>query len=97
MRQTFSLICESYITYVEKYFGIDAIVVFYSYENNAKRIKNTERQRRRLEKKCSVVFFESHMIVPVSKENFISNYNNKMRFIETLKIKLINHGFIVKI
>jgi len=50
-----------------------------------------------LEKKYSVVFFESHMIVPVLKEDFISKYNNKMRFIEMLKIKLINHWFIVKI
>lgn len=37
------------------------------------------------------------MIVPVSEENFLSNDNNKMRFIEILKIKLINHRFIVKI
>jgi len=97
MNKTFELICESYITYVEKHFGADTIVVFDGYENNAKSIKSSERQRRRLKKKCSDVFFESHMIVPVSKENFLSNDNNKMRFIEMLKIKLINHGFIVKI
>jgi len=42
-------------------------------------------------------FFKSHIIVPVSKENFLSNDNNKMRFIEMLKIKLIHRGFIVKI
>lgn len=73
--------CESYITYVEKHLGIDAIVVFDDYDNNAKSIKSSERQRQRLKKKCIDVFFESHMIVPVSKENFLSNDNNKMRFI----------------
>jgi len=97
MRQTFELICESYITYVEKHFGTDVNIVFDGYENNAKSIKSSERQRRRLHKKCSDVFFESHMIVPVSKENFLSNDKNKMRFIELLKIKLIHHRFIVKI
>ena len=51
MRQTFELICDSYITYVEKHFGIGAIVVFDGYENNAKNIKSTELQRRRLKKK----------------------------------------------
>jgi len=62
--QIFELICDSYITYVEKHFGTDAIGVFDGYEKIAKSIK---RQRRRLEKKCSGLFFESHMIVPVSK------------------------------
>lgn len=53
--ETFELIYESYITYVEKHFGTDAIVVFDGYENNAKSIKSSERQRRRLKKKCSDV------------------------------------------
>jgi hypothetical protein len=44
--------------------------VFDVYENNAKSIKSSERQRRTKNKKCSDVFLECHMIVPVSKENF---------------------------
>jgi len=34
--QRFELISDSYVTYVEKHFGIEAIVVFDCYENNSK-------------------------------------------------------------
>jgi len=51
MLQTFELIYESYITYVEKYFGIDAIVVFDGYENNAKNIKKYRASKPKVGKK----------------------------------------------
>jgi len=44
-----------------------------SNHDNAKNIKSSKRQRRRLNKMCSDVFFESHMIVPVSKETKVSS------------------------
>lgn len=59
MCQTFELICESYITYVEKHFGTDVIVVFDGYENNAKSIKSSERQRRRLKKSVVMCFLKA--------------------------------------
>lgn len=80
--QTFQIICETYISYIEKPFENYVIVVFNSYHEIAKSTKSSQCQK--FNKKCAYILFEEYIIVSVSKENFLFNENNKMSFINFL-------------
>jgi len=94
---TFDLIFQTYINYIQKHFGSNVTIVFDGYDDNSKNIKAME-QRRRSAKlfKSTEVLFDASMKVPTSQEQFFSNTNNKKRFIFMLSQKLKDANINVK-
>ncbi|KYN28694.1 hypothetical protein ALC57_01884 [Trachymyrmex cornetzi] len=81
VNEKFSSICNSYILYLRRNYGNNAIVVFDGYSPNS--IKSAERIRRSRKQKCSDIFFNDieDMPLTVTQDKFLSNQNNKMSFI----------------
>ncbi|CAH2086035.1 unnamed protein product [Euphydryas editha] len=75
---TFSIILNKYIKYLQTHYGSAIVVVFDGYSDYSKNIKALEQQRRTaaLSKSYEVCFDET-MVVPISQENFLSNRSNK--------------------
>lgn len=90
---TFSIILDEYIQYLQTHYGSEIVVVFDGYSDNSKNIKAMEQQRRTTAlSKSYEVCFDKTMIVPISQEQFLSNRSNKTKFIYMLveKLKTIN-------
>ncbi|CAB3231913.1 unnamed protein product [Arctia plantaginis] len=90
---TFSIILNKYIKYLQTHYGSAIVVVFDGYSDYSKNIKALEQQRRTaaLSKSYEVCFDET-MVVPISQEFFLSNRSNKKKFIDMLveKFKTVN-------
>ncbi|CAK1594036.1 unnamed protein product [Parnassius mnemosyne] len=83
-----SSICHQYITYVQKNYGVNCMVVFdgYSDVNSTKRAE----QKRRSLTKTSVV--NENTIITVQQEHFLANEKNKTRLIQFLTEKMTAAG-----
>ncbi|CAG9782212.1 unnamed protein product [Diatraea saccharalis] len=77
---TFSIILDKYIKYLQTHYGSKIVVVFDGYSDYSKNIKAMEQQRRTaaLSKSYEVCFDET-MIVPISQAKFLSNKSNKKK------------------
>lgn len=78
------VIFNSYAAYLKRNFKSDIVVVFDGYGNNSSSIKGVERLRRSNKNLCPNILFDQEMSVTVSQETFLSNQNNKTRFIKFL-------------
>lgn len=77
---------EDYIFYLRKHFGNNISVVFDCYNEDTN--KAAERYRRSMKVASKEFNFTKDSQLSVSQEKFLSNYNNKSRFIEYLKEEL---------
>lgn len=89
-------IFECYLTYVKRHYGTNCIVVFDGYKNSKNSIKSAERCQRQNIHKGTDVYLSNTMDVQTSQEKFLSNDQNKIRFIAILSEKLLNSGIGVR-
>ncbi|GFY69747.1 uncharacterized protein TNIN_256561 [Trichonephila inaurata madagascariensis] len=76
---TFSIILDKYVKYLQKHYGSKIVVVFDGYSNYSKNIKTMEQPRRTASlSKSNVVCFDETMIVSISQDNFLSNRWNDL-------------------
>ncbi|XP_071574804.1 uncharacterized protein [Temnothorax nylanderi] len=96
--EIFSFISDTYVKYVQKYYGKNAVIVFdgYSEDIAKKSTKTSERLRRSKKPTSADILFEESMSVTMSQEKFLSNEKNKARLITMLKKKFQNAGHSVK-
>lgn len=94
INQTFEQICQLYGSYIEKKFGINVIIVFNGYTENLRSTKNAERNRRSKNTSAEILFYEK-MVLTVAQNAFLSNVQNKIRFIKMLSTYLKNNGYTV--
>ena len=82
---TYDAICDMYIRYVEGRYG-KATVVFdgYTYGPSTKECTH----QRRTTACAPAVLFDCDMLIPLKKNEFLSNQENKQRFINLLADKL---------
>lgn len=86
---TFSIIFDKYMNYLQRHYSSKIIVVFDGYSDNSKNVKAMEQQRRTAAlSKTYEVCFDETMVVPVTQEKFLSNRNNKDMLINMLIEKL---------
>lgn len=91
--QKFSAICQSYVQYLKRNYASNIHVVFDGYIQNSTKIM--ERIRRSKKLLCVDIFFNEDMQLTVQQEKFLANTNNKSKFIELLKKKLIENNILV--
>ena len=89
---TFENILNAYKNYVNRKYG-RAVVVFHGYQ--ASTIKDMKHKRRSKAKHGMTMTFEKNMNLAVSKEVFLSNKENKQRFIFMLDEELSQIGCTV--
>ncbi|CAH0757850.1 unnamed protein product [Diatraea saccharalis] len=89
---SFRSICDRYVHYVTKTFGITSIVVFDGYGNIEMNIKNAERARRTQGKKFVEILFDENTTATVTQDSFLSNEKNKERLITMLKSRFEQAG-----
>lgn len=92
----FEDIFERYVKYFEYHYSPGTTVVFDGYGFNRDSMKGSERARRTHNKSCPDVQFDPSMSLTVQKDKFLSNVNNKIRFIEYLKQALEKNKISVK-
>ena len=86
---TFSVVLDKYVKYLQRHHGPKTVVVFDGYSDYTKNIKAMEQLRRTAAfSKSYEVCFDETMIVPISQDKFLSNRNNKKKLIDMLIEKL---------
>lgn len=75
---TFFVVLDKYVKYLQRHYGSKTVVVFDGYSDYTKNIKAMEQLRRTaaLSKSYKVCFDET-MIVPISQDKFLSNQYKK--------------------
>lgn len=93
INEKFRIILARYVVYLRRNFGSDIIVVFDGYNN--KSTKTSERNRRSSSRTSTEIIFEEDMNLTIAQDKFLSNINNKERFIVKLTEKLMESDIIV--
>lgn len=83
---TFQRVFQEYISYLKRNFGNHITVIFDSY--NEQSTKVIERNRRSHKFSSKVYQFTQNTPVSTTQEKFLSNYENKSKFIEQLMVEL---------
>ncbi|RYA69285.1 hypothetical protein DD595_25480, partial [Enterobacter cloacae complex sp. 4DZ3-17B2] len=94
----FKLICTKYVTYVQKHFGTNICIVFDGYTNDKSisGTKSAERERRIRKKQSPDVVFDENTTPTISQDKFLSNANNKERFIAMIRVHFELAGIDVR-
>ncbi|XP_057656427.1 uncharacterized protein LOC130893976 [Diorhabda carinulata] len=92
--QSFSSICESYISFVKSKYKDSAVVVFDGYPQEG--TKYAERERRSRQQMSVDVMFDKTMIPTMPQEKFLGNMKNKIRLISMLKDNFAEAGIHTK-
>ena len=82
--QTYNEICDSYVDYVIKRYGEGTTVVY----DGKPSTKDTTHVRRTKGKQGIAVHFTGEMRLNMKKTDFLTNLDNKQRFLEMLAIKM---------
>lgn len=90
--KSYRTICQSYISYVEKYGN--PVIVFDGYQSGPTPKDCTQTRRKGTKQSVSVQFNED-MPLQIKKDDFLSNKENKQRFIHLLGHHLEKSGFDV--
>lgn len=90
---TFGDIIDTYIAYVQKHYGADAIIVFDGYEAGPQ--TKDEKHLRRGTKSSSDYVVERGAICSAPQAEFLSNKNNKIQLIRALSAAFQTHGHSV--
>ena len=85
--QTYNEICDSYVDYVIKHYGEGTTVVYDGYDGKPS-TKDTTHVRRTKGKQGIAVHFTGEMRLNMKKPDFLTNLDNKQRFLEMLAIKM---------
>lgn len=96
--QSFAAICTNYVQYVERHYGLNAVIVFDGYPANAanKNTKSAERLRRSTKQTSADVLFDESMIATFTQASFLANETNKSRLISMLKKRFEASNFTVQ-
>ncbi|CAK1580968.1 unnamed protein product [Parnassius mnemosyne] len=86
-----SSICHQYITYVQKHYGTNCMVVFDGY-SDVNSTKRAEQKRRGLTRTSVDINCNENTIITVQQEHFLANENNKTRLIQFLTEKMTAAG-----
>ena len=89
---TFGEITDSYVKYVTMKHGSRATIIFDGYQNGPS-TKDQTHQRRAKDYKGALVNFTLDMRLNMKKEVFLSNNNNKDKFLKMLSSKLQESGY----
>ncbi len=82
-----SSICQQYLTYVQKHYGPNCMVVFDGYDD-VNSTKRAEQKRRGLSKTSVDINCNENTIITVQQEHFLANERNKTRLIQFLTEKM---------
>ena len=85
--QTYNEICDSYVDYVIKRYEEGTTVVYDGYDGKPS-TKDTTHVRRTKGKQGIAVHFTGEMRLNMKKTDFLTNLDNKQRFLEMLAIKM---------
>ena len=93
----FGAVCKTYVEYVQRHFGSNAVVVFdgYSDESTQQSTKSWERSRRASLHSSAKILFNKTTAVTIAPEKFLSNDGNKSRLIALLKNEMAEVGIDV--
>ncbi|KAG1706167.1 Carcinine transporter [Nymphon striatum] len=80
---TYSQVCDSYVSYTERHYGNEAIVVFDGYECTTS-TKSAEQKRRATKSSSRDIMFDESMQTVTTQSAFSSNDRNKTRLISML-------------
>ncbi|KAG1680909.1 hypothetical protein GQR58_012092 [Nymphon striatum] len=80
---TYSQVCDSYVSYTERLYGNEAIVVFGGYECTTS-TKSAEQRRRATKSSSRDIMFDESMQTVTTQSAFLSNDRNKTRLISML-------------
>ncbi|KAG1667826.1 hypothetical protein GQR58_018190 [Nymphon striatum] len=80
---TYSQVCDSYVSYTERLYGNEAIVVFGGYKC-ATSTKSAEQERRATKSSSRDIMFDESMQTVTTQSAFLSNDRNKTRLISML-------------
>ena len=96
--ESFSSICNNYVTYVRSKYKSNVIIVFDGYPEDAanRSTKYAERFRRSRKTTSVDILFDETMIPTVSQSKFLGNDANKNRLIRMLKTKFEAENVMVK-
>jgi hypothetical protein len=89
---TYSQVCDSYVSYTERHYGNETIVVFDGYECTTS-TKSAEQKRRATKSSSRDIMFDESMQTVTTQSAFLSNDGNKTRLISMLVHKF-NDKFI---
>ncbi|KAL8576695.1 hypothetical protein ACOMHN_025170 [Nucella lapillus] len=88
---TYSQLCQTYVDFVTRRYG-NASVVFDGYCSGPSTKDVTHMRRKNGRKTTTDIIFDGDMLVCNSRESFLSNQNNKQRFINNLSEALQETG-----
>ncbi|KAL4718517.1 hypothetical protein ACJJTC_010356 [Scirpophaga incertulas] len=95
--ETFHVIFEKYVQYIQRHFGHNSVIVFDGYTDHTKNIKAAEQRRRTIKTSSSVdIVFDRSMKVSTNQQQFLANTYNKSRFISMLCEELTAAGIPIK-
>lgn len=95
---SFSQICDGYLDYLKRHYGINCIIIFDGYSESTYSTKYAEHLRRSGKGKKSVDIALSDVIFPsTTQSEFFRNISNKINFISLLSEKLAAADFKVQI
>ncbi|KAG1695752.1 Alpha-catulin [Nymphon striatum] len=80
---TYSQVCDSYVSYTERLYGNEAIVVFGGYKCTTS-TKSAEQKRRATKSSSRDIMFDESMQTVTTQSAFLSNDRNKTRLISML-------------
>lgn len=84
----FQDICLKYVMYVQQNYGTNVSIVFDGYTSDLTiaGTKSAERIRRKRKQQCPDFAFDVTTVPTISQEQFLSNENNKEKFVNMLRI-----------
>jgi len=95
VKSTYDAVCEAYVSYTLKHFGLDALVVFDGYMS--KHSTKEAKQKRRASRAVSRdILFDENMATMTTQAAFLANGRNKMRLITMLSNKFSICGIQVQ-
>lgn len=92
--KTFGEIYDQYDQYLSSHYGRRSYIIFVGYENRLTS-KACEQNRRVGSISCADILFDDKMIPSVSQPKFLSNRQNKTKFIACLSKLLVARGYSV--
>ncbi|XP_028418322.1 uncharacterized protein LOC114543611 [Dendronephthya gigantea] len=81
---SYSDIYSSYVTYVQKHYETQRVVIVFDGYSDAPSTKCAEQNRRAMKAQSTEILFTDDMPITIRQERFLTNGKNKARFIEGL-------------
>ena len=95
VKSTYDAVCQAYVSYTLKHFGLDTLVVFDGYLSKHS-TKEAEQNRRASRAVSRDILFDENMETMTTQAAFLANGLNKMRLITMLSNKFFLSGIQVQ-